>query len=135
MQSWPARSAGPPVDERDSKSKELPALFYIGNEVLRLDAKYSSSQRLIALAIAARMGRKENGKDVAFMGLQDLAERTKLSVSTVKRHIRRLCEGEYALFARRLGGVTRGHTHDCYSYELLRRANGRAHGELKGTAR
>ena len=63
--------------------------------------RYTPAERLVALAIANRMS--PQGR--AWMSRDDIAERTDLSVTTVRRAIKRLCEGEIAIFRRRRPGA------------------------------
>ena len=111
----------------------LPADMYVRKLVLREKSPYSSTQRLVCLAIADRMSRDDQDKWVAFMGLPDLAKRTGYSVKTISRSIDALKNSPEPLFRIYLGGVTRGIAHSCYGFELVR--NPKAFAEARDRTR
>ena len=111
----------------------LPADMYVRKLVLREKSPYSPAQRLVCLAIADRMSRDDRDKWVAFMGLPDLAKRTGYSVKTISRSIDALKNSPEPLFRIYLGGVTRGITHNCYGFELVR--NPKAFAEARDRTR
>ena len=93
-------------------------MLFVHEHVCRPGYPLSPSARLVALLIAKRMGKDDNGADVAFMGEQDLAERSGLSARTVRRAMREVVHS--GLFKIQRGGVTRGHNHRCRKFELVR---------------
>ncbi len=98
--------------------KALPPMLHVHDQVCQATSPLSSSARLVALLIAKRMAPGADGRDVAFMGEQDLADRSGLSVRTVRRAMGDIHDS--GLFDISLGGVTRGRFHRCRSFALVR---------------
>ena len=104
-----------------------PVLFVLKWIAQAPPGQFSSSDQMVAVVIADMMGPeveenpfRERKVDVCFALLETIAERAKVSVGTVKRCLANLCDGEFPLFIRTTGGVTRGHRHKCNRYELVR---------------
>jgi hypothetical protein len=101
--------------------------------MLSAECGLSPNARLVALAIAKRMGPDRDGKERAFMGQEDIAARTGLSVKTVARCMKELHGDPSGVFLMERGGTTRGHRHRCYRFELIR--NSAAHAESRKAGR
>jgi len=81
-------------------------------------------------------GKAQSGEEiqVCFASMKTIARRAGCGKTTVQRSLDKpLCGGETPLFKRTLGGVTRGYTHQCYRFELIRNpaAFARARGKVR----
>ena len=97
-------------------SKPLSPFIRVSKRVLNKRADYSSSERLVALAVADRF----DSTGLCFMGINDIVARTGLGRSTVKNSLRELCNGKNPQFARTLSSFTKGRSHRfCYEYRIV----------------
>jgi len=100
---------------------KAPANLYVQRYVTAKGCPYSSSTRLVALAIASFM----IGHDDCFPGVARVAARCNLSPRTVQRSMKVLLSGPTPLFKRSApGGITRGHRHSTCKVELVRSSGG-----------
>ncbi len=93
--------------------------------IINAERGYKGRDLAVAVVIADMMGPEKMNPSgvevqVCFAALNTLAQRAKLGKSTVQRCLKTLCDSETPLFARRKGGWTRGHPHQCYRFELIR---------------
>ena len=100
--------------------KRVWPLMEVQRRVFSRECVLSAGARLVALAIAAHMNSTpEDEGHVAFVSERRLAAQTDLSVRTVRGKLHEIQRVPDPLFELRLGGVTRGHPHRCYSFRLV----------------
>ncbi len=116
----------PPEQALSSKApKVLPPLVYVVKQIIKTEKPFNSRDLAVAVVIADMMGPEKKGSSgeelqVCFSSLKTIARRAGCGKTTVQRCLKTLCGGETPLFARRKGGWTRGHPHQCYRFELIR---------------
>ena len=101
--------------------KGFSILIFVTDLVLSPEALWSSTERLVALAVARRLGLKGDGRYRAFMKVADICRRTGLSDSTVRRALKALCESPNPLFHRRKGLKRNGHYLPIFTFTLAMR--------------
>ena len=104
----------------------LHPVAYVVKRITLTEGRYKGRDLAVAVVIADMMGPEGKGPSgeevqVCFASLDTIAKRAHYGKSTVQRTLNEtLCDGETPLFKRTLGGVTRGHLHQCYWFELIR---------------
>lgn len=101
----------------------LPPVPYVLKHIIQRDHK--AHDLAVAVVIADMMGPECRGPSeeelqVCFPSLDKIAVRAGCSVSSVRRSLKTLCDGDFPLFARRKGGRTRGYYHESYEFQLVR---------------
>ena len=119
---------------------KLPPVPYVVKRIIKAERGYKGRDLAVAVVIADMMGREKMNPSgvevqVCFAALNTLAQRAKLGKSTVQWCLKTLCDGETPLFARSLGGWTRGYKHQCYRFELIRNPAGFVRGRDKARLR
>lgn len=91
--------------------RPLSPSFRVKDYILSADCPLKMNERLVALAVADRMGRS----GVSWPGYADLTARTGIPRRTVVRCMEALCTGPNAIFTRR---YVKGRGKKCYEYTL-----------------
>src|SRR5262245_60817702 len=83
-------------------------------------APYATTERLVALVIIRAMsGDASTGGFNCFLSYPTIARWAGISVASVKRALRRHCDGPAPLLYRSMAGETRGYRHACYRFTLV----------------
>jgi len=104
----------------------LPPVPYVVKRIIQAEGGNKRRDLAVAVVIADMMGPEGKGPSgakvqVCFASLKTVAMKSGCGRSTVQRSLdKALCGGDTPLFARRRGGWTRGHPHQCYRFELIR---------------
>jgi len=115
-------------NERSDTSKKidslnLPPVPYVLKHIIKRDHKVFDLAVAVVIADMMRAERKDpSGGEVqvCFPSLKKIAQRAGCSVSSVRRSLKTLCDGDFPLFAKRKGGPTRGYDHESYEFQLVR---------------
>jgi len=127
------------VDEDDANiaARRRPAgpLFQVLKTWCCKESPLGPNARHVLVQIARRMQADAEGREVAFMGEERLAQDTGLSQRTVRRAVKDLRVA--GVIKTSQGGVTRGHHHLCNEYELIGRfsAEGGGQRDRRGRSR
>ena len=85
------------------------------------NAPYSAAERWVVLMIVRRMRlNPADGEYASFPSMRDIARRSGLNVSTVKRLLKAHCDGPLPLLCRTRPGETFGRRHRSYRFVLVR---------------
>jgi len=85
------------------------------------DAPYSATERLVVLVIVrATTLDRSSGDFNCFLTYPRIAKRAGISIASVKRALRKHCNGSAPLLYRSMAGETRGHHHLCYRFTIVR---------------
>lgn len=117
-------------NERSDTSKKIDWLNlhpvpYVMERIEQSEKGFTVRDLGVAVVVAKMMGPEGKGpsgeeRQVCFASLRRIAKRAKCGKTTVQRSLKTLCDGDAPLFKRTLGGVTRGHPHLSYRFELIR---------------
>ena len=83
-------------------------------------APYATLERLVVLAVVRAMSLDDGTGDWnCFLSYPTIARWSGVSPASVKRMLRRHCDGPAPLFYRSQAGETRGRPHSCYRFTLV----------------
>ena len=115
------RSAGTLKAVPRAASGGFSALISVNKAVLSESSSLKPSERLVAIAVVDRFGRRKDGTLSAYMSVRDIAQRTGLSARTVRRALKALCESPKAVFDRVLGVDSEWGLLPIYGFTLAKR--------------
>ncbi|MEP7307919.1 MAG: hypothetical protein ABJA98_20640 [Acidobacteriota bacterium] len=86
----------------------------------RVKAPYSAAERLVVLVIVRATSADERSGDFnCFLSYPTIAKWAGVSLASVKRALKKHCDGPAPLLYRSMTGETRGHAHGCYRFTLV----------------